>query len=129
MQRTMKEQRFKRMKKLLISILALMVILFIAACDKSEADREATKETEQISEDLVEMSGTVKEMNNGLVLIESADGGEFMLRFSENSKWDNGVNKELATGNTVRCLVKLEPTFTTPSQGEVIRMTANEMSS
>lgn len=128
----MKEQGFKRMKKLLILILALMVVFFTAACDKTEEESEttneteSTEETEQIPEGLVEMSGTVKEVNDGLVLIETADSGEFMLRFSENSKWDEGINKEIAAGNTVRCLVKPEPTFTTPSQGEVIKMTANE---
>jgi hypothetical protein len=78
--------------------------------------------------DLVEVTGTVKEVNEGLVLISRPDTNEdFMLRFSENTKWDEGVNKELCTGNTIKCLVKLEPTFTTPSQGEVYEVIENNV--
>lgn len=79
--------------------------------------------------DLVEKSGTVKTINDGLVLIDLADnGGEFMLRFSENSKWADGVDQKIEAGNTITCLVKPEPTLTTPSQGEVYEVTANSRS-
>jgi hypothetical protein len=76
--------------------------------------------------DLVEVSGIIKEDNQGLVLITLSDGSDFMLRFSENSKWAQGVSKEMKPGNTITCTVKPEPTFTTPSQGEVFEVTANE---
>jgi hypothetical protein len=75
--------------------------------------------------DLVEVSGVVKKVNGALVLIAPQGGGEFMLRFSENSKWADGVNAQIDTGNTIICRVKLEPTFTTPSQGEVILVLSN----
>lgn len=75
---------------------------------------------------LVKVSGVVKKINGALVLIASAqDGGEFMLRFSENSKWDAGVDTQISIGNTITCMVKLEPTFTTPSQGEVFEVLSN----
>lgn len=74
--------------------------------------------------DLIEVSGVVKEVKEGLVLI-SQDGGDFMLRFSENSKWADGVDTKINTGNTITCLVKPEPTFTTPSQGEVFKVLKN----
>ena len=74
----------------------------------------------------MKVSGVVKKINGALVLIASAqDGGEFMLRFSENSKWDAGVDTQISIGNTITCMVKLEPTFTTPSQGEVFEVLSN----
>jgi hypothetical protein len=77
--------------------------------------------------DLVEVNGTVKEVKQGLVLITLADGGgDFMLRFSEHSKFAEGVGTELKTGSTVRCLVKPEPTFAPPAQGEVYEVLSNQ---
>jgi hypothetical protein len=75
--------------------------------------------------DFVEVSGTVKEVNPDLVLITCNDGSDFMLRFSENSKFVEGVNQEINVGNSISCTVKLEPTFTTPSQGEVFEVLVN----
>lgn len=75
--------------------------------------------------DLVDVSGIVKEVRQDLVLITCDDGGDFMLRFSEHSTWAEGVNKEIKVGNRISCSVKLEPTFTTPSQGEVYEVFEN----
>lgn len=75
--------------------------------------------------DLVDVSGTVKEVNEDLVLITCGDGSDFMLRFSENSKFAEGVSQEINVGNNISCSVKSEPTFTTPSQGEVIEVFEN----
>lgn len=75
--------------------------------------------------DLVSVSGVVKEISEGLVLITCADGSDFMLRFSENSVWAEGVTKEISVGNTISCTVKPEPTFAPPSQGEVFEVTKN----
>ncbi len=75
--------------------------------------------------ELVDVSGTVKEVNEGLVLITCGDGGDFMLRFSENSKFAEGVSQEIKVGNKVSCTVKLEPTFAPPSQGEVFEVMEN----
>jgi len=78
-------------------------------------------------EDLQEVTGTVQEVRDGLVLIDLADnGGEFMLRFSENTHWDDGVSQEIQVGGTVTCLIKPEPTFAAPSQGEVMEVMVNE---
>jgi hypothetical protein len=76
-------------------------------------------------QDAKEVSGTVKEVNDGLVLITLADGSDFMLRFSENSVFASGVEKQINVGNSITCTVKPEPTFTTPSQGEVLEVTEN----
>ncbi len=75
--------------------------------------------------DLIDVSGTVKEVNEGLVLITCEDGSGFMLRFSENSKFAEGVSREINVGNTISCSVRLEPTFTTPPQGEVFKVFEN----
>lgn len=76
--------------------------------------------------DLVELSGTVREVREGLVLIETDKGGEYMLRFSGNSKWADGVGTEIETGNRITCRVRPEPTLTTPAQGEVFEVTENK---
>lgn len=78
-------------------------------------------------QDLVEVKGTAKEVKEGLVLITLEDKSDFMLRFSENTQWADGVDKTIKQGNTVDCLVKPEPTFTTPSQGEVFRVLENKL--
>ncbi len=75
--------------------------------------------------DELEVSGTVQETNDSLVLILLEGGGEYMLRFSENSRWDDGVETDILAGNKVTCMVKPEPTLTTPSQGEVIEVISN----
>jgi hypothetical protein len=78
-------------------------------------------------DDLQEVSGVVREVNGDLVLIElSGDGGEFMLRFSENSTWCEDVSTDINVGNTVTCIVKLEETFAPPAQGEVMEVLSNE---
>ena len=77
--------------------------------------------------DLTEVSGTVKTAQDGLVLIALTDeGGDYMLRLSDNTRWDEGVDKTFAAGNTVSCMVKPEPTLTTPPQGEVLEVIAND---
>ena len=136
------------MRKLLILMLALLITMFMAvSCDtagETETETTAVAESEDAPSSMparpgsdvtgdpsanlpVEVMGTVKEVNDALVLIEIPDnGGDFMLRFSENTKWDTGVNTEIIVGNSIVCLVKLEPTVTTPSQGEVIQVTAND---
>jgi hypothetical protein len=89
--------------------------------------RDVTSDPSANLPDLVEVNGTVKEVKEGLILISLADeGGDFMLRFSEHSKFAEGVNTEIKAGNTVQCLVKLEPTFAPPSQGEVYEVLANQ---
>lgn len=128
------------MRKLLILILALVLAMFMAvSCDTAgENATETTAGTESESGDVlssdpsanqpVEIMGVVKEIKDNLVLIEMPDnGGDFMLRFSENTKWDTGINTEIVVGNSLVCLVKLEPTVTTPSQGEVMQVTANNL--
>lgn len=75
--------------------------------------------------DLVEVSGAVKQVREGLVLITTGEGAEFMLRFSENSKWSDGVSQDIREGNAITCQVKPEPTFTTPAQGEVFLVIQN----
>ena len=77
-------------------------------------------------DELVEVSGTVQEVNDGLVLILLVDGSEYMLRFSDKSHWDDGVDTKILTGNKITCMVKPEPTLTTPSQGEVIEVISND---
>ncbi|MHB1150720.1 MAG: hypothetical protein ACYCWE_10535 [Eubacteriales bacterium] len=136
------------MRKLLILMLALVITMFMAvSCDtagETETETTAVAESEDAPSSMparpgsdvtgdpsanlpVEVMGIVKEINDALVLIEIPDnGGDFMLRFSENTKWDAGVNTEIIVGNSIVCLVKLEPTVTTPSQGEVIQVTAND---
>ncbi len=89
-------------------------------------DSGATSDPSAHLNDLVDTSGTVKQVNGQLVLIEPAGGGEFMLRFSENTRWDEGVSQTVEVGNKITCQVKPEPTLTTPSQGEVFFVTANE---
>ncbi len=86
----------------------------------------ATSDPSAHLNDLVEACGTVKQVNGQLVLIEPAGGGEFMLRFSENTRWEDGVSQTIEVGNTITCQVKPEPTLTTPSQGEVFLVTGNE---
>lgn len=77
--------------------------------------------------ELTEVSGTVKEVKDGLVLLSLADnGGDFMLRFSENSTFAQGVDTEFKPGNTVKCTVKPEPTFAPPAQGEVYEVFFNQ---
>lgn len=76
--------------------------------------------------DLVDVAGVAKEVKEGLVLITREDGSDFMLRFSENTTWDEGVDQTIAVGNRIACQVKPEPTFTTPSQGEVYFVSGNE---
>jgi hypothetical protein len=79
-------------------------------------------------DDRQEVSGVVKEVNGDLVLIGLAgDGGDFMLRFSENSTWCEGVSQDITVGNTIRCTVKPEPTSAPPSQGEVKEVLLNEV--
>ncbi len=75
--------------------------------------------------ELVEVSGTVKQIQEGLVLITTNEGGEFMLRFNERAEWGIGVSREIKEGNAITCRVKPEPTFTTPSQGEVFLVIQN----
>jgi hypothetical protein len=78
-------------------------------------------------QDLIEARGTVKEVNGDLVLITLSDNGnDFMLRFSENSKYDEGISKDIKAGNKIKCMVKPEETFAPPSQGEVYEVIANE---
>ncbi len=86
----------------------------------------ATSDPSAHLNDLVGTCGTVKQVNGQLVLIEPAGGGEFMLRFSERTRWDEGVNQTIEVGNTITCQVKPEPTLTTPAQGEVFLVTGNE---
>lgn len=139
------------MSKLLILMLALVLTMFMAvSCDTAGEKGTETTVTESESGDApssmparpgsditgdpsanlpVEIMGVVKEIKDSLVLIEIPDnGGDFMLRFSENTKWDTGINTEIVVGNSLVCLVKLEPTVTTPSQGEVIQVLSNDAS-
>jgi hypothetical protein len=89
--------------------------------------RDVTSDPSANLPDLVEVNGTVKEVKDGLILISLTDGGgDFMLRFSDHSKFAEGVNTEIKTGNTVKCLVKPEPTFAPPAQGEVYEVLANQ---
>jgi hypothetical protein len=72
---------------------------------------------------LVDVSGTVKEVNGDLMLITCEDGSDFMLRFGEHTEWAQGVSKDINAGDFIACTVKPEPTFTTPAQGEVYEVT------
>lgn len=84
-------------------------------------------DTSDIINNLTEVSGKVKKVNGDLVLITLSDNGsDFMLRFSENTKWDDGVSKDIRTGNMITCMVKPEETFAPPSQGEVYEVISNE---
>ncbi len=75
---------------------------------------------------LMEVSGVVKEQKPGLVLISLNDnGGDFMLRISENTKWAQGVSKTIKPGSCITAKVKLEPTLAPPSQGEVFLVVKN----
>lgn len=78
-------------------------------------------------EDRQEVMGVVKEVNGDLVLISlTQDGGDYMLRFTEDTRWAEGVETELCVGNTVTCVVLPEETFAPPVQGEVIEVLSNE---
>lgn len=110
-------------KKLIAIAVTLIVILLLTAC----ANPVNPAPTETSSPDLQEVTGTVKEIKEGLVLITlSENAGDFMLRFSEKTQWAKGVNTELMTGNVMTCRVKPEPTFAPPSQGEVILVLKND---
>jgi len=112
------------MKKALIFISCALAIVSLYAC--APLIGAGTGNPSSALPGLVEVSGTVKEIKQGLILIEQYDDqGGFMLRFSENTKWRDGVKKDIETGNRIKCLVKLEPTFTTPSQGEVYEVIEN----
>ena len=112
------------MKKWLIASALLMMAVLLAAC--SAAGSADSTDPSANPDDLQEVSGIVKEVKDDLVLISLTDGGEYMLRFSENTTWREGADTLVAAGNKVTCLVKPEPTFTTPSQGEVIEVLVNE---
>jgi hypothetical protein len=136
------------MRKLLLFLLLLMIMSVLAACTSETGGTPDTSMPAGTSApsamparpgsgvtgdpsaslvDLVEVKGTVKETKPGLILIELINGGgEFMLRLSENTIWDAGVSKDILAGNIMICQVKPEPTFTTPSQGEVYRVMENE---
>lgn len=86
---------------------------------------DATGDPSANLHDLVDVAGVAKEVKKGLVLVTLEDGSDFMLRFSENTRWDDGVNQQVSVGNRITCQVKPEPTFTTPSQGEVYFVTGN----
>lgn len=75
---------------------------------------------------LVEVSGVVKKIDGDLVLIATQDAGDFVLDFSGNSKWADGVSTKIEIGNTMTCRVKPEPTFTTPDRGEVYLVLSNK---
>lgn len=77
--------------------------------------------------DLQEVSGVVRDLKPGLILIAlDNNGGDFMLRMSDNTKWDAGVkSKVVKVGNTMTCRVKPEPTLAPPSQGEVYLVLKN----
>ncbi len=133
------------MKKIFL-IMALLLLILTAACtanggraaDTSGPDGTSpagmparpgsgvTGDPSAHLDELMEVSGTVLEVNDDLVLMTLEDGSEYMLRFSESSQWDDGVSKEILTDNVVTCLVKPEPTLTTPSQGEVIEVISNQ---
>lgn len=75
---------------------------------------------------LQEVTGVVKDLKSGLILISLVNnGGDFMLRISENTKWAEGVDKTVKVGNCMTCRVKPEPTFAPPSQGEVYLVLKN----
>jgi len=77
-------------------------------------------------EDRQEVTGIVKTVNGELVLIDLAqDGGEYMLRFTEDTRWAEGVEPNICTGNTVTCIVLPEETFAPPAQGEVLEVLSN----
>lgn len=76
---------------------------------------------------LVDMEGVVKQVDEGLALIELGDeGGEFLLRFTDNTVWNEGINTYVDVGNIIQCRVKPDATFTTPAQGEVFEVLKNE---
>lgn len=84
-------------------------------------------EPPELLPEFMEVTGTVKEVKEGLILISlTDDGGDFMLRFSENSKYTEGIDPEIEVGNSVKCLVKPEPTFAPPAQGEVFEVLFNQ---
>ena len=134
------------MKGMKMAVAVILAAVLLAACSAagneggagtSPADSpsgvaarpgsDATGDPSVNLEDRQEVSGVVKEVNGDLVLIELSDGsGEFMLRFSENSAWAKDVSRDIAADNTVTCIVKLEPTFAPPSQGEVLEVLSNE---
>jgi hypothetical protein len=78
--------------------------------------------------DLNQVCGAVKEVKEGLVLITLPDnGGDYMLRFGENTVWDEGTDQSmLAEGKTITCTVKPEETFAPPAQGEVFEVISIE---
>lgn len=140
------------MKRWMVSIvLCLAVITLFAACSKgtnegSEGSANTlpapmdtaagvpARPNSDVSGDgsvnldeLMEVSGTVKEINSNMALISLTENGEdYMLRFSEKTTWRENVNTNITAGNILKCNVKPEPTFTTPSQGEVIEVLSNE---
>ncbi|MHB1314464.1 MAG: hypothetical protein ACYCX2_03130 [Christensenellales bacterium] len=119
----------KKKSVLLIGLVLLMIVTASCAATQGGNGQPSPEKTPSPSgnPDWQEVSGTVKEVNQGLILIALNDnGGDFMLRISENTQWDAGVDKAFKTGNSVTCLVKPEPTFTTPSQGEVMRVLKND---
>lgn len=78
------------------------------------------------STNLQEVTGVVKDLKSGLILIAlTNNGGDFMLRISDNTKWAEGVDKTVKLGNYMTCRVKPEPTFAPPSQGEVYLVMKN----
>jgi hypothetical protein len=126
------------MKRKFFMMLALTIIMVLSsACSTGNpggkltgipagTDFTATGSPSATHPDLQEVTGVVKEIKQDLILLSLAENGEdFRLRFSENSKWGEGIGKEILMGNTLDCLVKLEPTFTTPSQGEVYEVISN----
>jgi hypothetical protein len=113
------------MKRFLVILALTLVMLAGTACVANTYMPPTPPIPSENVADLVEVSGSVKEVKEGLVLITTQDQGEFMLRFSENSKWADGVDTKIETGNKITCLVKLEPTFAPPSQGEVFKVVSN----
>lgn len=133
-------------KRMVVAFILVLIVLLGACADKAVIEITAapssasqgpnsmparpgsgvTGDPSAILKDLTNVSGTVKEIKQDLVLITLKDGGgDFMLRFTDKTIWDEGVSKDIKVGNNMECLVKLEPTFAPPSQGEVYEIISN----
>lgn len=92
-------------KTIVIFSIFIFVVNLISCCSNKEINYMNNKEKlvilKELDDDLVEISGVIKEIYETSMLIINNDGRPYIIQINETLKFNNNVNDCFETGNAV----------------------------
>lgn len=92
-------------KTLVLFSIFIFVVNLISCCSNKEINYMNNKEKlvilKELDDDLVEISGVIKEIYETSMLIINNDGRPYIIQINETLKFNNNVNDCFETGNAV----------------------------